>query len=320
MDENWQRYSEKLFKMFFFTKKNVFSHNSNAPNFRAESSTYPKILKNYNWKKIKKAFPWDPVLIVWLDNVVEWWDIMQVVSTPAIAREKSIEYNDILKNKERINASWLEMLMWKIKAWNLKQLKVVLKADTNGSLEAIKWSIVKLSTPETTVSVIHSWVWSITEWDILMCEWSEAILVWFNVNVLSTAKTILESSKIEYINSSIIYHITERIEKIVTWMLDPKEVEIELCKALAAGVFYTSIDFMVIWLKIKEEEKIEEKANVRVIRKNKFVWKWIVDSLKQWIEEVKSLEGPVECWIKFKWNVIIEMWDVLEIYKTEIHK
>ena len=103
-------------------------------------------------------------------------------------------------------------------------------------------------------------------------------------------------------------------------MLDPKEVEIELCKALAAGVFYTSKDFMVIWLKIKEEEKIEEKANVRVIRKNKFVWKWIVDSLKQWIEEVKSLEGPVECWIKFKWNVIIEMWDVLEIYKTEIHK
>ncbi len=279
-----------------------------------------KILKNYAWKKIKKAWPGEPILIVWLDAVVEWWDIMQVVSTPSLAREKALEYSEIMKRKEWINASWLEVLMSKIKAWNLKQLKIVLKSDTNGSLEAIKWAITKLSTPETTVTIIHSWVWSITEWDILMCEWSEAILVWFNVNVLNTAQNILQSTKVEFINSSIIYHITEKIEKIVTGMFDPKEIEIWLCKAEVWWIFYTSKDFMVLWLRVRENEKIENNALVRVFRKDKFVWKWKVASLKQWIEEIAMLEWPTECWIKFVWEVKVEEKDILEIYKVEIQK
>jgi len=279
-----------------------------------------KVLKNYNWKNIRVANIWDPVLIVWLTSVVEWGDLMQVVTSSVVAREKAIEYNEILKRKEKINATWLEMLMFKIKSWNLKQLKVVVKADTNWSLEAIKWAITKLSTPETTASIIHSWVWSITEGDIVMCEWSEAILVWFNVNILSTAKNILGSAKIEFINSSIIYHITEKIEKIITWMFDPKEVDVELCRAQVWWVFYTSKEFMVIGLRIKEDEQIENKTLVRVFRKDKFIWKWKIDSLKQWIEEVNKLEWPTECWIKFVWNVKIEDNDIIEVYKIEKQK
>ncbi len=279
-----------------------------------------KVMKDYENKSIIKAFSWDPVLIVWLDKVVNWWDYLQVVSSPSVAKQKSEEYKTIIQNREKNKKSWLDVLMSKIKAWNLKQLKIVLKADTNWSLEALKAALIKLSTPETNVAIIHSWVWAITEWDVLMCEWSDALLVWFNTWVVSTAKQILENSKIEYISSDVIYHITEKVEKIVTWMLDPKEVEIELWKAKVGWIFFSDKKFMILWLVVPEWTKIEKDVDVRVIRKDKKVWIGKVTSLKIWIEEVKEVEWPLECWIKFEWNTVVEKWDVLEFYKTEIQK
>ncbi len=279
-----------------------------------------KVLKDYKNHSIKKALPWEPILIVWLDKVVNWGDIMQIVKSGEVAKQKVEDYRTILEKQKREGQSSLALLMSKIKAGSLKQLKIILKADTNGSLEAIKWSLLKLSTPETTVQVIHAWVGAITEWDILMGQWSEAILVWFNVWVLPTAKNTLESSWVEYISSDIIYHITERIEKIITWMLDPKEVEIELTQAKVAGVFFTGKDFMIVWLQIPEDTKIENKALVRILRNKKKVWVWTVDSLKSWTLEVKELEWPIECWIKLKTKIKVELWDALSVYKIEIQK
>lgn len=279
-----------------------------------------KVLKNYNKKSVKFVTPWEPALIVWLDRVVDWWSFLQAVSTVELAKQKAEEYKNVILKQKALWASWLALLMSKIKAWNLKQLKIILKANTNGSLEAIKSALLKLSTPETTVQIIHAWVWAITEWDILMGQWSEAILVWFNVWVLPTAKWTLESAWVEYISSEIIYHITERIEKIVTWMLDPKEVEIELGKAKVWGIFFTWKGFVILGLKIGPDSKVEKKALVRIIRKKKLIWTGVIDSLKSWTLEVKELEWPIECWINLKTSVAIEMWDDLEIHKVEIQK
>jgi translation initiation factor IF-2 len=279
-----------------------------------------KVLKNYTNHSVKFALPGEPVLIVWLDKVVNGWDILQVVSSVEQAKQKAEEYRAILFKQKIAWSTWLALLMSKIKAWNLKQLKIILKADTNGSLEAIKWSLIKLSTLETTVQIIHAWVWSITESDILMGQWSSAILVGFNVWVLPTAKSTLESSWVEYIASDIIYHITDKIERIVTWMLDPKEVEIILTKARVWWIFFTWKWFIILGLKVPPESTIESKTLVRIIRKKKMIWTWKIESLKSWIIEVKDLEWPIECWIKLVTNVAIEMWDDLEIYKIEIQK
>lgn len=279
-----------------------------------------KILKNHVAKNIKMAGPSEPVLIVGLDRVVEGWDVLQVVSSPDVARQKSIEYKEILLRNKQKSASGLDLLMSKIKAGNLKQLKVIVKADTNGALEAMKGSLEKLSTDETTVSVIHSGVWSITEWDILMGQWSEAILIGFTVDVLPAARWTLESSGVEYIQSDIIYHITERIEKIVTGMLDPKEVEITLGEAKVGGIFFNSKEFMIAGLVLQPENKIERWASIRVIRNKKMVGHGKVESLKSGLIEVPELEGPIECGIKFVWDVELEMKDKLELYKIEIQK
>ncbi len=279
-----------------------------------------KVLKNYKNESVKFAKPGEPVLIVWLDKVVDGWDILQAVNTVELAKQKAEEYKVIIAKQKLAWASGLALLMSKIKAWNLKQLKIILKADTNGSLEAIKWALLKLSTPETTVSVIHGWVWSITEWDIVMWQWSSAILVWYNVKVLPTAVWVLDSSNVEYISSEIIYHITERIEKIVTWMLDPKEIDIELGKAKVWGIFFTWKWFMIIGLKVWPDGIIEKDALVRIIRKKKFIWNWVIDSLKSGMIEVKDLEWPIECWINLKTDVAVEMWDDIEIHKVIIEK
>lgn len=279
-----------------------------------------KVLKNYNNKSVKFVKPWEPALIVWLGKVVDGWDILQSVNSVEKAKHKAEKYRAIIQREKALWASWLALLMSKIKAWNLKQLKIILKADTNGSLEAIRWSLLKLSTPETTVQVIHAWVGEITEWDIVMGQWSEAILVWFNVWVLPTAKWILDTAGVEFISSEIIYHITERIEKIVTWMLDPKEVDIELWKAKVWWIFFTKKDFMILGLRLEPENKIENNTLVRIVRKKKMIWNWKIESLKSWTLEVKELEWPIECWVRLKTTVNVEEWDILEIHKIEIQK
>ena len=285
----------------------------------SESSGKVKILKNHIGKNIIKAWPSQPVLIVGLDKVVQGGDVLQVVSSPELARQKSVEYAEIIARNKAQSASGIELLMSKIKAWSLKQLKVIVKADTNGALEAMKWALVKLSTEETTVSVIHSGVWSITEGDIVMGQWSDAILIWFSVNVLPAAKSVLQSANIEYINSDIIYHVTERIEKIVTGMLDPKEVEVVLWEAKVWGIFFNSKEFMIAGLILQPESNIEKSAQLRVIRNKKLVGHGKIESLKSGLIEVNDLEGPCECGIKFVWDIELEMKDKLEIYKIEIH-
>lgn len=105
-----------------------------------------------------------------MDKVANGGDIIQVVSSGEVAREKAMAYREALRNQQTLKSSQIDLLMMKIKSGKLKQLKVVLKSDTNGSLEAIKNSLLKLSTEETTVSIIHSGVGNVTEGDILMCE------------------------------------------------------------------------------------------------------------------------------------------------------
>ena len=280
-----------------------------------------KVLKDYLSKGVKYAGPGMPALLVGLDSVVEWGDILQVVTGIDVARQKSTQYQEFLSNQKWLKSSQLDILMSKIKSGNLKHLKIVLKADTNGSLEAIKNALVKLSTDETSVSIIHSWVGNITEWDVLMCGWSSAILVGFGVSVGVNAKKTLEDSGVEFIESKIIYHITERIEKIVSGMLDPKEVEVTLCQAKVKALFYTSKKFLIVGLGITwEEETIENKALVRVIRGDKVIGKWRIDSLKQWVEEVHKLEWPIECGIKLVGTQDVQEKDTIEVYKIVIEK
>jgi len=279
-----------------------------------------KVMKNDIGKNIDSAGPSVPVLVVGLDSVCSGGDVIQTVADIEKARTKALEYKELMSSKKAASSSSIDMIMSKIRSGNLNQLKIVLKADTNGALEAVKWALLKLSTPETQVTIIHSWVGNITEGDTLMCQGSSAILIGFNVQLLGNTKSNIEDSKIEFISSKVIYTITEKIEKIITGMFNPKEVEKPLGHAKVGGIFFTGDGFMILWLKVPLDTTVQKWAQARILRGDKVVGMGTIENLKSGIIDVNDIEWPTECGIKLVTSTLVEMNDELEIFITEIEK
>jgi translation initiation factor IF-2 len=159
------------------------------------------------------------------------------------------------------------MLMSRLKSGALKQLKIVLKTDSNGSLEALKNALGKLSTPETQVTFIHSAAGDVNQSDVMMAGTSQALLIAYNVGVLTAAKSALSQSKIEFIDKKVIYHILEKVESIITGMIDIRYEETELGSATVKAIFYTGKNksMMIVGLGV-DIGRVEPRSKVRVIR------------------------------------------------------
>ncbi len=277
-----------------------------------------RTLKDYKARNIESAGPGTPVQITGLWGVVQGGDILQVVSTPEIATTRAKEYS-IAKNKKSIHAfegASLAMLMGRLKSGALKQLKVVLKTDTGGSLEALKSALSKLSTPETQIAFIHAALGDINQSDVMMAGTSQGLLIAYNVGVLPAAKSALSQSKIEFIDKKVIYHILEKVESIITGMIDIRYEETELGSAKVKAIFYTGKNksMMIVGLGV-EKGRIEPKSKIRVIRGDHKVGNGEVLNLKKGpLDVIEALEGE-ECGINFKGDVTIEIGDVLEFYK-----
>lgn len=174
------------------------------------------------------------------------------------------------------------MLMSRLKSGALKQLKVVLKTDSGGSLEALKASLAKLSTPETQVTFIHAAVGDVNQSDVMMAGTSQALLIAYNVGVHPAAKSALAQSQIEFIDKKVIYHIIEKVEAIITGMVDIRYEEQELGSATVKAIFYTGKNhsMMIVGLGV-DSGRVEPRAKVRVIRADDKVGSGEVANLKK---------------------------------------
>ena len=208
------------------------------------------------------------------------------------------------------------MLMGRLKSGALKQLKVVLKTDTGGSLEALKASLAKLSTPETQVTFIHAALGDVNQSDVMMAGTSQALLIAYNVGILPAAKSALSQSQIEFIDKKVIYHVLEKVESIITGMIDIRYEEAELGSATAKAIFYTGKNksMMIVGLGV-DSGRIEPRSKVRVIRAGSKVGSGEVANLKKGPLDVIEAEEGDECGINFKGDVTIEIGDTLEFYK-----
>lgn len=284
----------------------------------AGASGKVRTLKDYKARNIDTAGPSVPVQITGLSGVVEGGDILQVVSSPEMASERAKEFA-LAKNKKSIHAfegASLGMLMSRLKSGALKQLKIVLKTDTGGSLEALKAALVKLSTPETQVVFIHAAVGDVNQSDVMMAGTSQALLIAYNVGVIASAKQALSQSKIEFIDKKVIYHVLEKVEAIITGMIDIRFDDVDIGIAKVKAIFYTGKNnaMMIVGLGV-ETGKVEPRAKVRVIRGDRKVGSGEVANLKKGpLDVIEALEGE-ECGINFKGDVKIEEGDVLEFYK-----
>lgn len=208
------------------------------------------------------------------------------------------------------------MLMSRLKSGALKQLKIVLKTDSNGSLEALKSALSKLSTPETQVVFIHSAVGDINQSDVMMAGTSQALLIAYNVGILPAAKSALSQSKIEFIDKKVIYHVLEKVEAIITGMIDIRFDEAELGIAKVKAIFYTGKNnsMMIVGMGV-ETGKVENRSKVRVIRGDRKVGSGEVANLKMGPLDVNEVEEGNDCGINFKGDVLIMEGDILEFYK-----
>ncbi len=207
-----------------------------------------------------------------------------MVASSDVAVSRAKEYS-VAKNTKSIHSfegASLAMLMGRLKSGALKQLKVVLKTDSGGSLEALKAALLKLSTPETQVTFIHAAVGDVNQSDVMMAGTSQALLIAYNVSVIAQAKSALAQSKIEFIDKKVIYHIIEKVEAIITGMVDIRYEELELGAATVKAIFYTGKNnsMMIVGLGVTDG-RIEPRAKVRVIRADSKVGSGEVANLKK---------------------------------------
>lgn len=275
-----------------------------------------KVMKNPLGKRIKEAFPSAPVQIVGFSELPQVGDILQVEKTEKLAREKATEIKNLRMNSPLRGGITFSDIIAKINHGDMKQLKVVLKADTKGSLEAVRNALLKLNTDEVQVQIIHSGIGNVTDTDVLMASASMALLLGFNIQVPAQVERTAEKMNITVKNYRVIYHLTDEIKKLLSGMLDPQMKEVSLGDFQVMQIFFSNKKFMIIGGKV-QKGKLEKKALIRVVRGDKHIGEGVVDSLQKGTESVSEIGEGFECGIKFTGNCIPEPKDIFEVYKIE---
>ena len=219
-------------------------------------------------------------------------------------REKSIN---------AMQAVTLDNLFSQMEKGSLKQLNLIVKADVQGSVEALKQSLEKLSNDEVRVKVIHAAAGAVTESDVTLAKVSNAIIIAFNVRPVATAKQEAEKDEVEIKQYSVIYHAIEDVESAMKGMLDPKYEEELIGTAEVRQVFKISNVGTIAGCMVLSG-KIERNAGVRVIRDDVVIHEGKLVSLKRFKDDVKEVAKDFECGIQIeKYNDLKES-DIIEAF------
>ena len=270
---------------------------------------------NDKGKKVKSAGPSTPVEIMGLTEVPQAGDIFYEVKDEKMAKHL-IERRKRQEREKSINAMQavtLDNLFSQMEKGNLKQLNLIVKADVQGSVEALKQSLEKLSNDEVRVKVIHSAAGAVTESDVTLAKVSNAIIIAFNVRPVATAKQEAEKDDVEIKQYSVIYHALDDVEAAMKGMLDPKFEEEIIGTAEVRQVFKISNVGTIAGCMVLTG-KIERNAGVRVIRDDVVIHEGKLISLKRFKDDVKEVSKDYECGIQIeKYNDLKEN-DVIEAF------
>ncbi len=269
-------------------------------------------------KKVKKAGPSTPVEIMGLTEVPQAGDTFYEVEDEKTAKHL-IEKRKRIEREKAINATTkvtLDNLFSQMEEGNLKVLNLIVKADVQGSVEAIKQSMEKLSNEEVRVKVIHAAVGAVTETDVTLAKVSNAIIISFNVRPTPTAKDMAEKEEIEIKQYSVIYQAIDDVEAAMKGMLAPKFEEKIIGNAEIRQTFKIS-NVGTIGGAYVLDGKLERNAGVRVLRDNVVIHDGKLASLKRFKDDAKEVSKGFECGIQIeKYNEIKEG-DILEAYILE---
>lgn len=286
-------------------------------------STYGRIRAMFDdaGKKIKSAGPSIPVEVLGLSEVPAAGDRFTVVKDEKTARQMA-EARREKERQENFNSAHkvsLEDLYSQIKEGKVKELSVIIKADVQGSIEAIRGSLEKLSTDDVKVRIIHGAVGAITETDITLASASNAIVIGFNVRPENSAVVLAERDGVEVKTYRIIYDAIEDVKSAMIGMLDPEYKEVVLGTAEIRNTFKIS-NVGTIAGGYVLTGKLTRNADVRLIRDNIVILDSKLASLKRFKDDVKEVNAGYECGFSLEKFNDIKEGDIIEAYTMEAIK
>ncbi len=269
-------------------------------------------------RKVKTAGPSMPVSVTGWDDVPEAGDRIAVVADEKFARELAEERKLKLASAQLQSTSVsLNVLFDKISKGELKSVKLIIKADVQGSVEAVKQSLAKLGNDEVTIDIIHSAVGGIKESDVLLAETAGAIIIGFNVRPDTNAKTLAAQKKIDIRFYDIIYNAIEDIEKAVKGLLEPKFREVILGSAEIRRVYKIKGVGTIAGCYVVDG-KIARNAKARLIRNGTVEYTGEIASLRHEKDDVKEMARGFECGVTLTNYQDIKEGDVIEAFVMEM--
>ena len=265
-------------------------------------------------KKIKHAGPSTPVVVMGLTKVPEAGETFYEVKDEKMAK-KLIEKREKRAREEimnQYNKVTLDNLFDKMKNDDLKQLNIIVKADVQGTAEALKQSLEKLSDDEVRVRVIHSSVGAINESDVNLAKAGKAIIIGFNVRPNSIAKESAEKLDVEIKLYSVIYQAIEDVEAAMSGMLDPVYEEKVIGSVEVRQTFKVSNVGTIAGGYVKDG-RVERNAKVRVIREDIVIFEGKLKSLKRFKDDVKEVDKGYECGLQIDGYDDIKEGDIIEV-------
>jgi len=275
-----------------------------------------KAMFNDRSEPIKSAGPATPVELLGLTNPPMAGDEFKVVEEEKIARQiaDKVKTNRKQQYVETPREVSLENLLDRIKEGEISRLKLVVKADTQGSLEAIVESLTELSTDEVRLEIIHSGVGGISETDIMLASASHAIVIGFHVRPEPKAVKAAELEKVQIRNYQVIYKLIDDVEDALLGMLEPVYEEKALAQVEVRSIFRVPAIGVVAGSYVVEGE-VSRNDRVRVVRDGTVVYDSKVSSLRRFKDDVKSVATGYECGIGIEDFQDIKEGDILEVYE-----
>ena len=269
-------------------------------------------------KKINKAIVSQPVEITGFNVVPNAGDVLYGVESDKQAKkivEDFIREKKVNEQNKKKHIS-LESLSQELEEQELKELKCIIRADSKGSVEALRESLEKLNTEKVVINVIQGSAGAVTEGDVSLAEVSNAIIIAFNVRPTTPARIIAEKIGVEIRNYNVIYHATEEIEKAMKGMLDPEYKEVYYGRIEVKQVFKVS-NVGNIAGAIVVDGKVTKDSKIRVIRDGIIIFNGELGSLKRFKDDVKEVVMGQECGIGIQDFNDIKAGDIIESYIME---
>jgi translation initiation factor IF-2 len=277
-----------------------------------------RVMNNDRHHAVKKAGPAVPVEIMGLAEVPQAGDIFNAVSDEKLARQLVEQRKQETKEEEfkTYQKVTLDTLFDSIEQGEMKELDVVVKADVQGSVEAVKQNLEKLTNDEVRVRVIHGGVGGITESDVMLADASNAIIVGFNVRPDPVAVALAERSGVEIRTYRVIYDCIEEIEAAIKGMLAPKFRDVDIGRAEVRSVFKISSAGTIAGSYVLDG-KVTRASKIRVVRDGVVVAEDEIASLKRFKDDAKEVASGYECGIGLERFNDIKEGDIFEAYVTQ---